>query len=272
MAPARTPPQDGQAISVVQGALVVPASPVIPFVEGDGTGRDIWKAAQRVLDAAVEKAFRGAKRIAWFEVLAGEKAFKETGEWLPGDTLEAVRTYHVAIKGPLTTPVGGGIRSLNVTIRQVLDLYACVRPVRYFAGVPSPMKEPQKLNVVIFRENTEDVYAGLEWASGSPDAVKLIAFMKKEFGAKLADDAGVGVKPISPGATKRLMRMALRYALEHGRQRVTIMHKGNIMKFTEGAFRQWSYDVAREEFADRAVAESDAAGGSGGKLLVNDRI
>ena len=257
-----------------EGRLEVPDCPIVPFIEGDGTGRDIWRASRRVLDAAVTAAYGGLRKVAWFEILAGEKAKKLAGEWLPGDTLEAIRTYHLAIKGPLTTPVGGGIRSLNVTIRQKLDLYACVRPVRYFAGVPSPMKEPGKLDVVVFRENTEDVYAGHEWPAGSPEAAKLIGFMEKELGARVRPDSGVGVKPISPFATRRLMRMAIRYALDRGRRRVTIMHKGNIMKFTEGAFRQWGYDLAREEFGDRTVPEGEAGAGEipAGKVLVNDRI
>ena len=223
-------PSDGQPITIRDGRLIVPDRPVIPFIEGDGTGRDIWRASSRVLSAAVEKAYAGRRSIAWLEVLAGEKAFKATGTWLPDETLEAIRRWHVAIKGPLTTPIGGGIRSLNVTLRQALDLYACVRPVRWFNGVPSPMKEPQRLDIVIFRENTEDVYAGIEWPAGSPEAKKFIEFVKRELGATIRPDSGVGVKPISPFGTKRLMRMALKYAAAHGRTRVTIMHKGKIMK------------------------------------------
>ncbi len=267
-------PADGTAVTVTGGAWQVPDHPIIPFIEGDGTGRDIWKASRRVLDAAVAKAFGGRKAIAWMEILAGEKAFKETGSWLPDSTLEAIQAYHVAIKGPLTTPVGGGIRSLNVTLRQVLDLYACVRPVRYLKGVPSPMKHPEKLDVVIFRENTEDVYAGHEWASNSPEARKLIAFLKAELGRDIVPDSGIGIKPMSPGGSKRLMRMALKYALARGRKRITLMHKGNIMKFTEGAFRQWGYDVAREEFGGQTVTEEEAGKGAptAGKILVNDRI
>jgi len=256
------------------GRPVVPDRPVIPFIEGDGTGRDIWRAAVRVLTAAVEKAYGGNRRIAWMEILAGEKAFKATGSWLPDATLEAIRTCYVAIKGPLTTPIGGGIRSLNVTLRQVLDLYACVRPVRWFSNVPSPMKAPEKLNVVIFRENTEDVYAGIEWPAGSPEAKKLIGFLKAELGRTVREDSGVGIKPISSFATKRLMRMAIRYATEHGKKRITIMHKGNIMKYTEGAFREWAYEVAREEFGGKTVTEEQVAKGASaeGKILVNDRI
>jgi len=267
-------PTDGSAITIANGVQTVPARPIIPFVEGDGTGRDIWKASRRVLDAAVSKAFGGAKSIAWMEVYAGEKANTLTGEWLPNDTLEAIKTYHVAIKGPLTTPVGGGIRSLNVTLRQVLDLYACVRPVRYLKGVPSPMKAPEKLDVVIFRENTEDVYAGHEWASNSPEAKKLIAFLKTELGRDIVPDSGIGIKPMSPGGSKRLMRMALKYALARGRKRITLMHKGNIMKFTEGAFRQWGYEVAKAEFGGQTVTEEEAGKGAptAGKILINDRI
>ena len=251
------------------GTVSAPDRPIVPYIEGDGTGRDIWKASRRVLDGAVGKAYGGKRAIAWFEVLAGEKAFKATGQWLPAETLEAIKSHHLALKGPLTTPVGGGIRSLNVAIRQVLDLYACVRPVRYFPGAPSPMKKPQELDVVIFRENTEDVYAGHEWASGSPEARRLIEFVESNFAAKIADMSGIGLKPISPGATRRLMRMAIRYCLRRGRKRITIMHKGNIMKFTEGAFRQWCYDLARSEFPDQTTTEEKAPPG---KVAINDRI
>ena len=267
-----TPPAGG-IIDVVQGRIRVPDDPVIPFIEGDGTGRDIWRASVRVLDAAVAKTYGGKRRISWFEVYAGEKASRMAGEWLPGETLEAIRSYHVAIKGPLTTPVGGGFRSLNVAIRQKLDLYACVRPVRYITGVPSPMREPHRLDVVIFRENTEDVYAGHEWPAGSPEARSLIAFLKEKFGSVIDPDSGIGVKPISARATERLMRMAIRYALDHGRRRVTIMHKGNIMKYTEGAFRQWCYELAAREFPGVALTE-DVAGGTAreGTVVINDRI
>jgi len=256
------------------GQLVVPDNPIIPFIEGDGTGPDIWRASVRVFDAAVAKAYGGKRRLEWFEVLAGEKAKNATGEWLPNDTLEAVKAYKVAIKGPLTTPVGGGIRSLNVTLRQVLDLYACVRPVRYFAGTPAPVTHPERMNVVIFRENTEDVYAGIEFAKGTPQAERLIEFLAKEMGKRIAPDSGIGIKPMSETGTKRLMRMAVQYALAHQRKLVTIVHKGNIMKFTEGAFRDWSYEVAKAEFRDQIVTEEEVTAGASrdGKLMINDRI
>jgi len=268
------PPSEGTAITIKNGEPVVPHDPIVPFVEGDGTGPDIWRASVRVFDAAVAAAYGGSRRIVWFEVLAGEKAQQLTGEWLPSDTLEAVKTYKVAIKGPLTTPVGGGIRSLNVTLRQVLDLYACVRPVRYFQGTPAPVTHPERMNVVIFRENTEDVYAGIEFAKGTPEAAKLIEFLSKELGKKVAPDSGVGIKPISETGTKRLVRKAIRYALAHNRKTLTLMHKGNIMKFTEGAFRDWGYDLAKTEFRDRIVTEDEVTAGASkeGKLLINDRI
>src|SRR5213592_932220 len=221
-------PTTGTAITRKNGRLVVPDDPIVPFIEGDGTGPDIWRASVRVFDAAVQKTFAGKKRIAWFEVPAGEKAKDQYGEWLPNDTLEAVRSYKVAIKGPLTTPVGGGIRSLNVTLRQVLDLYSCVRPVRYFAGVPSPVKHPELMNVVIFRENTEDVYAGIEWARGTPQAERVIEFLASEMGKRIRPDSGIGIKPISEFGTKRLVRMAIQYALANHRKVLTIVHKGNI--------------------------------------------
>jgi len=269
-----TPPRRGRAISRRGGQLVVPDNPIIPFIEGDGTGPDIWRASVRVFDAAVAKAFGGKRTLEWFEVLAGEKAKNQTGEWLPNDTLEAVKAYKVAIKGPLTTPVGGGIRSLNVTLRQVLDLYACIRPVRYFDGMPSPVKHPELMNVVIFRENTEDVYAGIEWAKGTPQAERVIEFLAKEMGKRIAPDSGIGIKPMSETGTKRLTRMAIQYALAHKRKLVTIVHKGNIMKFTEGAFRDWSYEVAKSEFREHIVTEEEVTGGASreGKLLINDRI
>jgi isocitrate dehydrogenase len=268
------PPTEGTAITRKNGRLVVPDDPIVPFIEGDGTGPDIWRASVRVFDAAVEKAYGGKKRIVWFEVPAGEKAKDQYGEWLPNDTLEAVRAYKIAIKGPLTTPVGGGIRSLNVTLRQVLDLYACVRPVRYFAGTPAPVTHPERMNVVIFRENTEDVYAGIEWARGTPQAEKLIAFLEKEMGKRIRPDSGIGIKPISEFGTKRLVRMAIQYAIENHRKTVTIVHKGNIMKFTEGAFRDWAYEVAKAEFRDRIVTEDEVWDGASreGKILINDRI
>ena len=254
--------------------MVVPDDPIIPFIEGDGTGPDIWRASVRVFDASVAKAFGGRRRLAWFEVPAGEKANHQYGEWLPNDTLEAVRAYKVAIKGPLTTPVGGGIRSLNVTLRQVLDLYACVRPVRYFTGTPAPVTHPERMNVVIFRENTEDVYAGIEWARGTREAEKIISFLEREMGKSVRPDSGIGIKPISETGTKRLVRMAIQYAIEHKRKTVTLVHKGNIMKFTEGAFRDWGYEVAKAEFRDRIVTEEEAGNGAPkeGKVLINDRI
>src|SRR2546427_918839 len=225
------PPTSGTALSRRNGQLVVPDDPIVPFIEGDGTGPDIWRASVRVFDAAVTKAYGGGRRLAWFEVLAGEKAKSRSGEWLPNDTLEAVKAYKVAIKGPLTTPVGGGIRSLNVTLRQVLDLYACIRPVRYFAGTPAPVKRPELMNVVIFRENTEDVYAGIEWARGTPQAERVIEFLATEMGKRIRPDSGIGIKPISETGSKRLVRMAIQYAIENRRKTVTIVHKGNIMKF-----------------------------------------
>src|SRR3954466_779614 len=269
-----TPPTEGTSIPRRNGQWIVPSDPIIPFIEGDGTGPDIWRASQRVFDAAVAKAYGGARRIVWFEVLAGEKAKNITNEWLPNDTLEAVKTYRVAIKGPLTTPVGGGIRSLNVTLRQVLDLYACVRPVRYFAGTPSPVTHPERMDVVIFRENTEDVYAGIEWAKGTPEAAKVIEFLEREMGKRIRPDSGIGIKPISEFGTKRLVRMALQYAVDNKRKTLTLVHKGNIMKFTEGAFRDWGYEVATSEFRDHVVTEEEVGAGASreGKVLVNDRI
>jgi len=268
------PPSSGTAITIKDGRLVVPDDPIVPFIEGDGTGPDIWRASVRVFDAAVRKAFGGKRRLEWFEVPAGEKANKEHGEWLPNDTLEAVRAYRIAIKGPLTTPVGGGIRSLNVTLRQVLDLYACVRPVRYFTGTPAPVTHPEQMNVVIFRENTEDVYAGIEWAKGTPEAKKIIEFLEREMGKKVRPDSGIGIKPISETGSKRLMRKALAYAVANKRKTVTLVHKGNIMKFTEGAFRDWGYELAKAEFRDHIVTEEEVGNGASreGKILVNDRI
>jgi len=256
-------PADGKAITFVDGKFVIPDTPVIPFIEGDGTGRDIWKASQRVFDAAVEKVFGGKRRIVWYEVFAGEKAFKQFGEWLPQGTLDAVTEFRIAIKGPLTTPVGGGIRSLNVAMRQLLNLYACWRPVKYIPGVPSPVKHPERMNIIIFRENTEDVYAGMEWREGTPQAKRVIEFVNellREENAKkqIRPDAGVGIKPISRTATKQLVRRALRYALAHGIKTVTLVHKGNIMKFTEGAFRDWGYELAKEEFRQEVVTERES--------------
>jgi isocitrate dehydrogenase len=264
---------DGDAIQFRDGKLIVPDRPVIPYIEGDGTGPDIWRASRTVFDAAVERAYGGRRRVAWHEVLAGEKAFKAAGNWLPDETLDAIRAFRIAIKGPLTTPVGGGIRSLNVTLRQLLDLYVCWRPVRYYPGVPSPVKHPERMNVVIFRENTEDVYAGIEWREGTEEAKKVIGFLNGEMGRKIRADSGVGIKPMSVTASKRLVRRAIQYALEHGLRSVTLVHKGNIMKFTEGAFRDWGYELAREEFADRTIAEKDLTGAApADKLLIKDRI
>jgi isocitrate dehydrogenase len=250
-------PAEGQKITVGEGSLNVPDNPVIPYIEGDGTGRDIWKASQRVFDAAVEKAYGGTRKVVWYEIYAGEKCFNQFGEWMTDDSVKAISEYVVAIKGPLTTPVGGGIRSLNVTLRQVLDLYACVRPVRYFDGVPSPVKHPEKVDVVIFRENTEDVYAGVEFPSGSERATEVITLLNEKYGYKVRTDSGIGIKPISPTGTKRLVRRAIKYALEFNRPTVTLMHKGNIMKFTEGAFRDWGYELAKEEFRDQIVTERE---------------
>ncbi|MGQ0520425.1 MAG: NADP-dependent isocitrate dehydrogenase, partial [Actinomycetota bacterium] len=251
------------------GVLHVPDEPIIPFIEGDGTGVDIWPATRLVLDAA---AARHGKRIAWREVLAGEKAFKETGEWLPDDTVIAFRDSLIGIKGPLTTPVGGGIRSLNVALRQILDLYVCLRPVRWFAGVPSPVKHPEKVDMVIFRENTEDIYAGLEVEEGTAEAKRLIQLLHDEFGWDIRPDSGVGIKPVSVTCSKRLVRAALEYAVRHKRKSVTLVHKGNIQKFTEGAFRTWGYEVTREEFADVAVSWDDCGGQPGERILVRDAI
>lgn len=270
--------QTGEKISFSGNrSIQVPDFPIIPFIEGDGTGPDIWKASQKVFDAAVQKAFAGKKKIVWKEILAGEKAFKNTGNWLPEETLEAIKTYSVAIKGPLTTPVGGGIRSLNVALRQLLDLYACIRPVRYFQGVPSPVREPEKVDMVIFRENTEDVYSGIEWKSGTPEAKKVIDFLNSQMGTKLKATAGIGIKPITPEGTKRLVKMSVEYALKRGRKSVTLVHKGNIMKFTEGAFKEWGYALTKEEFAKETITEDEVwkdhdGKTPTGKLLIKDRI
>src|SRR5205809_6507037 len=268
------PPTSGTPITRRDGQLVVPDDPIVPFIEGDGTGPDIWRASVRVFDASVQKAYGGKRRFAWFEILAGEKAKSLSGEWLPNDTLEAVKAYKVAIKGPLTTPVGGGIRSLNVTLRQTLDLYACIRPVRYFSGTPAPVTHPELMNVIIFRENTEDVYAGIEWAKGTPQAERIIEFLSSEMGKRIRPDSGIGIKPISEFGTKRLVRMAIQYAIDNKRKTVTIVHKGNIMKFTEGAFRDWGYELAKAEFRDRIVTEDEVTAGASreGKVLINDRI
>lgn len=270
-------PKKGAKITFAHGELVVPDNPIIPYIEGDGTGRDIWKASVRVFDAAVKKGYAGKKVVCWYEVFAGEKAYQKFGEWLPDDTVAAIKALRVAIKGPLTTPIGGGIRSLNVTLRQVLNLYACVRPVKYYVGVPSPVKKPERMNVVIFRENTEDVYAGIEWQQGSNEAKKVIDFLAKEMGKKILPDSGIGLKPISITATRNLVRRAIQHAIENSRKVVTLVHKGNIMKYTEGAFRDWGYQVAREEFGDQTVSEETVnkeLGGihPAGKILINDRI
>ncbi|MBC2329692.1 NADP-dependent isocitrate dehydrogenase [Listeria swaminathanii] len=281
-----------QKIQVENGVLKTPNNPVIPFIEGDGTGPDIWAAAKRVLDAAVKKAYNGEKEIAWKEVLAGEKAFKQTGEWLPQATLDTIDEYLIAIKGPLTTPIGGGIRSLNVALRQELDLYVCLRPVRYFKGVPSPVKRPEDTDMVIFRENTEDIYAGIEFKEGSEESKKLIAFLKSEFGVdkiRFPETSGIGIKPISKEGTERLVRSAIEYAIKEGRKSLTLVHKGNIMKFTEGAFKNWGYDLCEREYGDKVFTWNEydrikEAGGTeaadakqnealaAGKILVKDSI
>src|SRR6202453_3290989 len=255
-------PTNGKAIEYSNGKFTIPDHPIIPFIEGDGTGRDIWKASQRVFDAAVAKAYGGKRSVVWYEVLAGEKAYRQTKNWLPDETVKATVAFRVVIKGPLTTPVGGGIRSLNVALRQLMDLYQCVRPVKYYAGVPSPVKHPEKLDVVIFRENTEDIYAGIEFREGAPEAAKFIAFVNDEMlgksKKKVRLDSGVGVKPISIFGSKRLVRAAIAYAIKNGLKTVTLVHKGNIQKFTEGAFREWGYEVASQEFRDQTVTERES--------------
>lgn len=263
---------DGEKVTFANGAPVTPDRPILGFIEGDGTGPDIWRASKYLFDAAVTHCYGGKRQIAWMEVFAGEKANNVCGSYLPQETLDAIAEYQVAIKGPLTTPIGGGFRSLNVTLRQMLDLFACVRPVRHFPGVPSPVTSPGDVDIVIFRENTEDVYAGMELPEGSPEAQKLIAFCQREFGWKIRPDSGLGLKPISETGSKRLIRAALRYAMEHGRKSVTLVHKGNIMKYTEGAFRRWGYDLVREEFSDVAVGWDDCNGQPGDKILVKDTI
>ncbi|WP_159881588.1 NADP-dependent isocitrate dehydrogenase [Paenibacillus puerhi] len=285
-------PTEGERITITNGKLNVPNQPIIPFIEGDGTGPDIWAASKRVLDAAVEKAYKGEKKIAWYEVFAGEKAFNQYNNWLPADTLTAIREYIVAIKGPLTTPIGGGIRSLNVALRQELDLYVCSRPVRYFDGVPSPVKRPELVDMVIFRENTEDIYAGIEWAEGSDEVKKVLEFLKNEMGVKkirFPETSGIGIKPVSKEGSQRLVRAAIEYAIQHNRKSVTLVHKGNIMKFTEGAFKNWGYELAEQEFGDKTFtwaqydkikeeqgtdaanqAQKDAE--AAGKIIVKDAI
>ncbi|HEY5684813.1 MAG TPA: NADP-dependent isocitrate dehydrogenase [Acidimicrobiia bacterium] len=262
----------GTPITMGPDGLNVPSDPIIPFIEGDGIGPDIWAASVRVFDAAVEKAYGGARKIDWMEVLAGQKSFDQTGSWLPDETVDAFRNYLVGIKGPLTTPVGGGIRSLNVALRQLMDLYACVRPVRWFSGVPSPVKQPELVDMVIFRENTEDVYAGKELEANSAEALKLLGYLEAEFGWEIRKDSGVGIKPVSITGSKRLIRAAIKYALQNDRKSVTLVHKGNIMKFTEGAFRSWGYELVKEEFSDVAVSWEDCGGDPGDKLLVQDVI
>ena len=265
---------DGDKITNEGDGLVVPDRPIIPFIEGDGIGPDIWRATKAVIDASVEHAYQGARQMVWMEIFAGEKANAKTGEWISEDTFEALREFKVGIKGPLTTPVGGGIRSLNVTLRLVLDPYSCIRPVRWIEGVPSPMKQPERLDVIIFRENTEDLYAGIEWASGTPEADKVRAFLVDELGANIREKSGIGIKPISAFGTKRHVAAAIRYALARNRRSATLVHKGNIMKFTEGAFHDRGYEVAADEFGDRTIAESAVWDGADptGKLLINDRI
>ena len=282
----------GQKITVTNGVLNVPNNPVVPFIEGDGIGPDIWAAASRVIDAAVEKAYNGERKIEWKEVLAGEKAFNQTGEWLPQETLDVINEYLIAIKGPLTTPIGGGIRSLNVALRQQLDLYVCLRPVRYFDGVPSPVKRPEDVDMVIFRENTEDIYAGIEYATGTEENKKLLDFLQNELGVnkiRFPETSGLGIKAVSEEGTKRLVRAALNYAINEGRKSLTLVHKGNIMKFTEGAFKKWGYEVAEAEFADKvftwnqydqikeaegteAANKAQAAAEAAGKIIVKDSI
>jgi isocitrate dehydrogenase len=272
---AKVPPR-GEAIEFKDGALKVPERPIVPFVEGDGTGPDIWRASVRVFDAAVERAYGGQRAVEWMEVFAGEKSFQQYQDWLPQETIDAMQEFRVSIKGPLTTPVGGGIRSLNVTLRQVLDLYACIRPVRYFEGVGAPVKEPEKVDIVIFRENTEDVYAGIEWKAGSPEAEKLGAYLRKEFNSQIREKSALGLKPMSEFGSKRLVEMAIRFAIEKCKESVTLVHKGNIMKFTEGAFRDWGYEVAREKFPDDTCTEAGLAKGGptarADAVVVRDRI
>lgn len=267
----------GTAITVKNKKLIVPMDPIIPVIEGDGIGRDIMKATRRVVDAAVEKTYKGRKRIAWMDVYAGERATELYGEVLPKETIDAIKKYFVALKGPLTTPVGGGFRSINVTLRQVMNLYACVRPVRYFPGVGSPVVHPEKMNIVIFRENTEDVYAGIEWKKGSKDVQKVISWMNKNMKTSIRTDSGIGIKPISTTGSKRLVRKALNYAIDNKRKSVTLVHKGNIMKYTEGAFRDWGYEVAKKEFGDKFVTEADLYDKfngqvPNGKIVIKDRI
>lgn len=274
-------PRKGEKISFKDGQLIVGDHPIIPYIEGDGTGPDIWRAASLVFDAAVEKAYGGKRKVQWFEIFAGDKAKKVYGtdcppNLLPQETLDTIRDYHVAIKGPLTTPVGEGFRSLNVTIRQQLDLYTCIRPVKYFAGTPSPVKSPEKVDMVIFRENTEDIYAGVEWMDGTPEVKKILDFLQREMGVKkirFPESSSIGIKPVSEEGSKRLIRAAIRYALDHNRKSITMVHKGNIMKYTEGAFRKWGYELAKEEFSDRVISWEECKGKvPEGKILIQDAI
>jgi isocitrate dehydrogenase len=270
-----TVPANGERITMQGGQLRVPARPILPFIEGDGTGPDIWRASVRVFEAAVAKAYGGDRKIEWMEVLAGQKAFDRVGDWLPQATVDAFNEYLVGIKGPLTTPVGGGIRSLNVALRQTLDLYVCLRPVRYFQGVPSPVKRPEKVDMIIFRENTEDIYAGVEWAAGTPEAKKVVRWLQDEMGVKkirFPETSAIGIKPISREGSRRLIRAAINYAVVNGRRSVTLVHKGNIMKFTEGGFRDWGYELTGEAFADVAVSWQDCNGNPGDRILVKDAI
>jgi isocitrate dehydrogenase len=270
-------PDFGQPITLKNNQLQVPDIPIIPFIEGDGIGPDIWKAAQYVFEAAVAKAYQGKKKIAWMEIYAGDKAKSQIGEWLPAETVDTIRKYYIAIKGPLTTPVGGGFRSLNVTLRQVLNLYACIRPVKYYQGVPSPVKKPEKMNVIVFRENTEDVYAGIEWAMGSPEAKRVIDYLNSEFNTNILPDSGIGIKPISKRASQSLVRKAAEYLVQNNRSSLTLVHKGNIMKFTEGAFKDWGYQLIMEEFREHFITEKDLWETHNGiiplgKKLIKDRI
>lgn len=272
-----SPPKEGYPVEFKEGKINTPDNAIIPYIEGDGVGQDIWRACEKVINAAVEKAYNGKKKIVWFEIMAGEKAQKTYGELLPKDTLEAIKDYKIAIKGPLTTPVGGGFRSLNVTLRQVFDLYACIRPCRWYEGIPSPVKHPEKLNVIIFRENTEDLYAGIEWKAGTQEAEKIIKYLKKNMKVSVRDGSGIGIKPISEFGSKRLIRRAIKYALERKRRSVTLVHKGNIMKYTEGAFRDWGYELAREEFANEVITEQELMEKYNGqqpegKIVIKDRI
>lgn len=271
------PPKDGSPIELKEGKVITPNNPIIPFIEGDGVGPDIWRACEKVINAAVEKSYQGKRKIVWFEIMAGEKAQKIYGELLPKDTLEAIKDYRIAIKGPLTTPVGGGFRSLNVTLRQVFDLYACIRPCRWYEGIPSPVKHPEKLNVIIFRENTEDLYAGIEWKAKTSEAEKVIKYLKRTMRVNIRDGSGIGIKPISEFGSKRLIRRAIKYAIERKRRSVTLVHKGNIMKYTEGAFRDWGYELAKEEFSDITITEQELMEKYNGvqpegKIVIKDRI